>query len=151
MKSKLFVFFLLYILVPVIVIPLLCFKTGNWYGLIGIFLYYAGLIISKFKLWIFTPIPLFFCLWYWYTFGFGVRDYVTIYLVCMLSGVLLNELNRYYTRFVNKILPEQLDNIDYDLKVEELNIRLSQFRKINPNKKVTQEIVERISTDVFFQ
>jgi hypothetical protein len=151
MKSKLVVFFLLYILVPVIIIPYLCIKTDNWYGLFGILLYYAGLIISKFKQWIFIPIPLFFCMWYWYTYGFGVRDYVTIYLVCLLSGVFLNELKRSYDRFVNKILPEQLHNMDYDSKVEELNKRLDQYRKNHPNEKITQEIVEKIRTDVFFQ
>ncbi len=151
MKSKLVVFFLLYILVPVIIIPYLCIKTGNWYGLFGILLYYAGLIISKFKQWIFIPIPLFFCMWYWYTYGFGVRDYVTIYLVCLLSGVFLSELNRSYNRFVTKILPEQLHNMDYDSKVEELNKRLDQYRKNHPSEKITQEIVEKIRTDVFFQ
>ncbi len=151
MKSKLLVFFLLYILIPVIIIPYLCFKTGNWYGLFGILLYYAGLIISKFKQWIFLPIPLFFCLWYWYTYGFGVRDYVSIYLVCLLLGVFLNELYRSYNRFVNKVLPEQLNNMDYDSKVEELNKRLDQYRKSHPNEKITQEIVEKIRTDVFFQ
>ena len=151
MKFKLFVFFLLYILVPVIIIPYLCVKTGNWYGLFGILLYYAGLIISKFKQWIFIPIPLFFCMWYWYTYGFGVRDFVTIYLVCLLSGVFLSELNSSYNRFVNKILPEQLHNMDYDSKVEELNKRLDQYRKNHPHEKITQEIVEKIRTDVFFQ
>jgi hypothetical protein len=151
MRSKLFVFFLLYILVPVIIIPFLCVKTGNWFGLFGVPLYYAGLIISKYKQWIFLPIPLFFCFWYWYTYGFGVRDYVTIYLVCLLSGVFLNELKRTYDRFVNKILPEQLHNMDYDMKVEELNRRLDQYRKAHPNEKITQEIVEKIRTEVFFQ
>jgi len=151
MKSKLFVFFLLYILVPVIIIPYLCIKTGNWYGLFGVLLYYAGLIISKYRQWIFLPIPLFFCFWYWYTYGFGLRDYVTIYLVCLLSGVFFNELKRTYDRFVNKILPEQLHNMDYDLKVEELNRRLDQYRKTHPNEKITQEIVEKIRTEVFFQ
>lgn len=151
MKFKLLVFFLLYILVPVIVIPYLCFKTGNWYGLFGILLYYAGLAISKFRQWIFLPIPLFFCLWYWYTYGFGIRDYVTIYLVCLMAGVFLNELNKSYNRFVNKILPEQLHNMDYDSKVEELNKRLEQYRKNHPNEKITQDLVEKIRTDVFFQ
>ena len=151
MKSKLFVFFLLYILIPVIIIPYLCVKNGNWYGLFGVLLYYAGLVISKFKQWIFLPIPFFFCLWYWYTYGFGLRDYVTIYLLCLLSGVFLNELYRSYNRFVNKILPEQLHNMDYDSKVEELNRRLDQYRKAHPNEKITQEILEKIRTEVFFQ
>ena len=151
MKSKLFVFFLLYILIPVIIIPYLCVKNGNWYGLFGVLLYYAGLVISKFKQWIFLPIPFFFCLWYWYTYGFGLRVYVTIYLLCLLSGAFTNELYRSYKRFVNKILPEQLHNMDYDSKVEELNRRLDQYRKAHPNEKITQEILEKIRTEVFFQ
>jgi hypothetical protein len=151
MKSKVFVFFLLYILIPVLVIPYLCFKTGNWYGLFGVPLYYAGLIISKYRQWIFLPIPLLFCLWYWYTYGFGILNYVNIYLACLLAGVFANELSRSYHRFINKILPEQMHNIDYDLKVEELHKRVEQYRKNHPNEKITQDIVEKIRTDIFFQ
>jgi hypothetical protein len=151
MKSKLVLFFLLYILVPLIIIPFLSIKTGSWFGLFGILLYYAGLIISKFKQWIFLPIPLFFCLWYWYTYSFGLHDYVTIYLACLLAGVMLHELKREYERFISKVLPEQLHNMDYDAKVEELHRRLEQYRKKHPGEKITQEIVEKIRTDVFFQ
>jgi len=110
-----------------------------------------GLIISKFKQWIFLPIPLFFCFWYWYTYGFGLHDYVTIYLGCLLMGVILHEAKREYERFFNKVLPEQLHNMDYDAKVEELNRRLDLYRKKHPGEKITQEIVEKIRTDVFFQ
>jgi hypothetical protein len=63
----------------------------------------------------------------------------------------LNEAKISYERFVYKILPEQLHNIDYDLKVEELNRRLDQYRKNHPKEKITQEIIEKIRTDVFFQ
>jgi len=151
MKSKLVLFFLLYILVPLIIIPYLTIKTGNWFWLFGILLYFMGLIISKFKQWIFLPIPLFFCFWYWYTYGFGLHDYVTIYLGCLLMGVILHEAKREYERFFNKVLPEQLHNMDYDAKVEELNRRLDLYRKKHPGEKITQEIVEKIRTEVFFQ
>jgi hypothetical protein len=36
-------------------------------------------------------------------------------------GVILHEAKREYERFFNKVLPEQLHNMDYDAKVEELN------------------------------
>jgi uncharacterized membrane protein len=151
MKSKLFVFFLLYILVPVLVIPYLCLKTGNWFGLFGVVLYFSGVIIAKYKQWIFLPIPLFCCLWYWYAYGFGMMNFVSGYLFCLLAGVVFYESNRSYKRFMSKILPEQLLNIDYDLKVEELYKRLDQYRKNNPNEKMTYDTVEKIRTDVFFQ
>jgi dsRNA-specific ribonuclease len=88
--------------------------------------------------------------WYWYTYGMGLTDYVTIYTGCLLAGVLVSEASRQYHKFVNKVLPEQITNIEYNEKVEELNRRLDKYRKEHPNEKLTPEIVERIRTDVFF-
>lgn len=150
MKFKWINFFLLYILVPAIVIPYLTTKSGNWFGLFGILLYFIGLLIAKFKQWVFLPIPLLFCFWYWYTYGFSPRDYVYIYLACMLCGLLFGQVSIEYYKYVNKVLPEQLNNFEYNAKIEELNIRLEKFRKEHPNEKLTPEIVEKIRTDIFF-
>lgn len=150
MKSKLLIFFVLYVLVPLVLIPLYCYKAGNWYLLFGVPLYYAGFIISKYHQWIFLPIPLIFAAWYWFTFGFSLTNYVTFYFVALMAGIGLSEGDKLYQQFVHKILPEQMTNMDYDQKVEELERRIDQFRKQHPGEKVTHELVEKIRTEVFF-
>jgi len=151
MKLKLVDFFLLYILIPVIILPLFVIKTDRWFALFGILFYFVGLVISKFKQWIFLPIPILFCVWYWYTYGFSLTDYVVVYFACIVCGVLFGEAEKSYYKFVNKILPEQLNNLDYDSKIEELNWRIERYKKEHPGQKVTQEIVEKIRTEIFFE
>jgi hypothetical protein len=151
MKLKLIDFFLLYILVPIIIIPLFVIKTDRWFALFGILFYFMGLLISKFKQWILLPIPLLFCFWYWYTYGFSPADYVVFYFICMVAGVTLNEIKKSYYRFVNKILPEQMNNLEYDAKIDELNRQIEAYKHQHPGQKVTQEVVEKIRTDIFFE
>ena len=151
MKFKLIYFFLLYILVPGIVIPLFVVKTDRWFALFGILFYIMGLIISQFKQWILLPIPLLFCLWYWYTYGFSSADYVTFYFACLIAGVALNEMKKSYDRFVNKILPEQMNNLDYNSKIDELNRQIEEYKRQHPGQKITQDVVEKIRTEIFFQ
>ena len=150
MKIKLIVFFLQYILIPVIVIPFLTLKSGSYFGFFGTVFYFVGFIIARFKQWIFLPIPIFFCLWYWYTYSFGSRDYVTIYFVSMSAGILIEYVVNEYNKYVNKILPEVKTNLEYNAKIEEMNARIAAYRKNNPTEKVTQEIIEQIRTDIFF-
>ena len=151
MKAKLIHFLLIYILVPILIIPLFVFKTGKWFALFGILFYFTGLIISRFKQWIFLPIPLFFCFWYWYTYGFSLTDYVAFYFACLVSGTVFYEVKESYYKFVYKILPEQMNNLEYDSKIEELNRRIEKYKKDHPGQNVTQDIVEKIKTEIFFQ
>lgn len=152
MKFKWVNFFLLYIIVPVVIIPAICMWTGSWFGLFGILLFYIGIAISRFKQWIFLPVPCVFAMWYWYTYQPpAVNDYVTIYLFCLLCGVFFNEISKQAYDFFFKTLPEQMSNVEFDAKVEELNRRLDEFRAEHPGEKVTHEIVEKIRTEIFFR
>ncbi len=146
---KLINLLLLYILVPLIIAGIVV-KTGDGWLLFGILAFYTGIVISKFRQWIFLPIPLIFVFWYWYTYGLAIRDYVFIFFGCFICGIILNELSKEYYKFVNKVLPEQLNNLDYNEKVDELNRRLEKFRQDHPSDKLTPEIVEQIRTEVFF-
>lgn len=149
MKLKWINLFLLYILIPVITI-IASLKSGIGWYLFAIPVYYIGVVISTFKQWIFLPIPIIFVFWYWFTYGLSVMDFVSIYFVAFAAGIVLSQLKKEYDKFVNKVLPEQLSNLDYNEKVEELNRRLQKFRNDHPNEKVTPEIVEKIRTEVFF-
>lgn len=150
MKIKLIIFFFQYILIPVIIIPFLSLKSGNVFGLFGIVFYFAGFIIARFKQWIFMPIPITFCLWYWYTYGFGTRDYVTIYVVCMCAGICIQYAVYEYNKYITKILPEVKTNEEYNAKIDVMNARIAAYKMNNPSKKVTQEVIEQIRTEIFF-
>ena len=149
MKLKLINFLFIYILVPVLMV-VLAIKSGDWFNLFWLGFYAIGVVISKFELWIFLPIPIIFVFWYWYTYGLSFSDYISSFFICLMAGVVLCEGGKLYYRFVRKVLPEQLNNIEYNEKVEEFNRRLEQYRKQHPNEKLTHELVEKIRTEVFF-
>ena len=140
----------LYILIPALIV-LLCVNSGSWFYIFGLFFYAIVVIISQFRLWILLPIPLGFSFWYWYTYGMELTDYVFVYTACLLLGLMLSEGSKQLSAFVKKTLPEQMNNIDYNEKVDELNRRLEKYKSDHPNEKLTPEIVEKIRTDIFFQ
>lgn len=150
MKPKLFEFFLVYILIPAIAIPAYVVKTDRWFALFGILFYLLGVLISTYKQWIFFPIPLIFCVWYWYTYGVSLSDYVAFYCASFICGICVSEIRKSYNKFVHKVLPEQMNNLEYDSKIEELNRRIEKYKKDHPEQKITHELVEKIRTDVFF-
>lgn len=151
MKPKIISFILLYVLVPLIIIPFLSIKSGNLFGLFGIAFYYIGIVIAKSGQWIFFPIPLFFTFWYWYTYGFGPKDFVTLYFLCIVSGSVLCVLNNMYHKYVHGILPENELNEEYNDKLSEMEQRIEKYRMDHPDQKMTQEIIEKIKTDIFFK
>jgi hypothetical protein len=151
MKSKIVSFILLYILVPLVIIPLLSAGSGNWFGLFGMLFYYLGVLIARSGLWIFFPIPLFFCFWYWYTYGFGIRDYPTVFLFCIISGMAMYQIKKEYDRYFNKTLPEMEQNDEYNEKMIEMERRLEMYRHEHPGEKISLEIMENIKNEVFFR
>ena len=143
------IYFLVYLLVPALVF-FLCMRSGNWWGLFALVTYFAGVLMAVFRQWIFFPIPLVFCLWFWYTFGFSPTHVVSLLFLSLVAGAGIYEGFRQLSRFVNKVLPEQMNNLEYNEKVEELNRRLERFRREHPHEKLTPEIVEKIRTEIFF-
>jgi len=126
-------------------------KYGNMYGLFGIGFYFIGLLMAKYKQWIYLPIPIVFCLWYWFTYGFGLRDYVFIYFSCMMVAIFLQQGFTTLKSYFNMVLPEKLQNIAYDEKLTEMNDQIALYKKNNPQEKITQEIIEQIRTEIFFR
>lgn len=150
MKFELVNFFLQNIHTPFLTIPFLKVNSGSLIVLFGIAFYFIGYFIAKLKQLIFLPIPFFFCCWYWNVYGFMSMDYVTVYFACLLAGVAMHYLITEYKKYVNKVLPEEQTNNDYIAKIEKMNEQIANYRKENPNKKVTHEIIENIRTEIFF-
>ena len=149
--TKLFRFLtVLYIIFPLLVVPLIISRTGNWYYLFGIFCYYMGVILVAVHQKIILMVPLLFCLWFWITYGFSIHDYVFYLLVALVAGSVLYLLADQVQKFVKRTLPDNKETMAYDLKVDKMNDIVEQFRRANPNVKITPEIMDQIKNQAFF-
>ncbi len=142
---------LFYIIIPLVLVPYMANKSANWYYLFGIAFYYIGIILVAMKQKIIIMIPVFFCCWYWYTFGFSIRNYVFFFISCILGGAILYQLTAGVEKFTQRTLPENKEALAYDLKIEEMNARLEEYKQMNPATKITPEIMEGIRNEVFFK
>lgn len=95
-------------------------------------------------------IPFIFCLWFWVTYGFSINDFVFFIFVSLISGALLYLFTNEVQKFVKRTLPESKETMAYDLKVDKMNDIVEQFRKANPNVKITPEIMDTIKNEAFF-
>ena len=141
----------LYIIFPLIVVPVIALKASNWYYLIGIVLYYISIYLVAIKQKIIFLIPAFFYIWFWNTFGFGIMTYAFFSLMCLLTGAIFYLLIEKVDKFINKTLPENKEALEYELKMQEVEKKIEQFRQSNPTTKITQELMERIRNQVFFK
>jgi hypothetical protein len=151
MKGMFKILRLFYILFPLAVIPLMVSKSGNWFYLFGIVCYYLGVILVAIKQKIIFMIPLLFCSWFWYTYGFGLYDYVFFLFVSMFTGAVFYQLAQNAKYFTMSVLPENKEAREYELKVEEMNAKLEQYKQMHPTTIITPEIIDSIRNDVFFR
>lgn len=140
-----------YIIIPLVLVPYIANKAGNWYYLFGIGFYYVGIILAAVKQKIIIMIPVIFCFWYWYTFGFTVHNYVFFFISCILGGVFLYQFTVDAEKFMQRTLPENKEALAYDLKIEEMNAKLEEYKQMYPATKITPEIIEGIRNEVFFK
>lgn len=96
-------------------------------------------------------IPLIFCCWFWYTYGFSLHDYVFFLFVCMSTGAFFYKLAKNAESFAKRTLPENKETQEYDLKMEEMNEKVEQYKKKHPAIKITPEIIDVIRNEVFFK
>lgn len=150
MGTRILYFAFFYVLIPLIVIPLLCLKYNNPYGLFASLLYYLGLILASTGLSIFLPVPLIFSLWYWYTYGFNPFDYVFGFLTSLLLGYFMYKIKVYFEGYIQQVLPEEDVNEAYNRKLQLLEKRIEEHRRQHPGEKVTQELIDRFKTEIFF-
>jgi len=150
MKLLLRAAFVLYLVFPLIIIPYIAHKEQDWYYLIGIACYYAGILMAVLNQKIFFPIPLIFSLWFWYTYGFSLHQYVTVFFASLAAGLLFNTVVRELDKFINRKIPEKQQMIEYEDKIQEMNARLEQYKKDHPGKKITMDVIEEIKKEVFF-
>ncbi len=147
--SKILPFF--YIIFPLIYVPFIASKAANWFYLFGIVCYYLGIFLVAIRQKIIFMIPIIFCCWFWYTYGFSIHDFVFFLLGCMAAGATFYQLSVEVGKFTHRTLPENKEALDYDLKIEEMNIRLEQYKQQHSEVTITPEIMDRIKNDVFFK
>lgn len=82
-------FALLYMLFPLIVIPIFAYFEGNWYLLFGIlFSYFASYTAVSGQLKSFIYLFLLLCIGSWLKTGFSFYQYITFFFFCSLGGFL---------------------------------------------------------------
>lgn len=150
MKMKYIFFFLVYLLVPVVLIPLLWIKFHNPVILIGSAFYYIGVLLAYFQLSIILPVPILFSMWYWYTYGLSIRDYVTGFLACILLGYFFVLLEEWMDGLINNVLPGHEQEDVYNEKLKLYNKKVEEYMQTHSGEKISQEILDKIKADIFF-
>jgi hypothetical protein len=150
MKLKTIIYLSLLTVIPVL-IALAAIKTGNSLLYIAVGCYYAGFVMARLHLLIFLPIPLFFCLWFWYVYGFSPSHIISVCTFALLAGVIVCRAYAAFMAYVRKVLPEEELNDEYNAKIAIMNKKIEEYQRNHPNEKITHELVEKIRTDVFFQ
>ena len=90
MKVLFNIFVMLYMVGPLVVIPILAYRADNYYLLFGIaFSYFASFTTVSGILKGFIPLFLLLCLGFWLSQGFSIYQYVTFFFFCSLSGYVL--------------------------------------------------------------
>lgn len=142
---------LLGFVLPLLVIPILANKADNWYYLIAIGCYYIGMLLVAYRQQFLLMIPFFFCLWFWYAYGFNIHDFVFFLFAWLCLGSAYYFGVKELERYVNRTLPENEQNAEYNGKLEKMEKLLDQYRLQHPGEKITQEVIENIRTKVFFE
>ena len=150
MKMKHVFFFLIYILVPIVLIPILWIKFENPIILGGAVFYYIGGLLAYFQLSIILPVPILFSMWYWYTYGLSIRDYVTGFLICILLGYFLVLLEGWVDRLLNNVLPGHEQEDVYNEKLKLYNKKVEEYMRTHSGEKISQETLDKIKADIFF-
>lgn len=133
-----------YLILPIIVIPILCFELGNWWLLFGIifselFSHFAawkgaktlgrwkGNLIYYFGL---------LCIGFWFKMGFDIHQYITFFFFCSLWGYTsFRVAENFQYKLATRTLLEN-PNV-YNLAIEKNIIMITQ--RDNEEKKLKEE------------
>jgi hypothetical protein len=91
MKALTRIFTVLYILSPLIVIPLVANEKGTTFVVLGIFFAYAGTFFALTGYDIAVYLGSACALYFWITTPFGIFDFTTFFFLCLTTGYLLTK------------------------------------------------------------
>ena len=149
--SKFFRFLtVLYIILPLLIVPFIINKTGNWYYFFGIISYYIGVLLVAVHQKIILMVPFIFCMWFWVTYGFSFNGYVFYIFASLITGSVLYIFTNEVQKIIKRTIPDNKETMAYDLKVDKMNGIIEQFRKDNPTVIITPEIMDTIKNQAFF-
>lgn len=151
MKGIIKVLTIFYILFPLVAVSYTAYKLNSGYYLFAIPFYYFGVIMVAQKQKIIFLIPILFCGWFWFTYGFSIHDFVFFLFIWMAFGALFYMLTGNVQRFVTRTVPENKEMMEYDAKMVQMNAKVEEFKLKNPTTKITPEVLDTIRNDVFFK
>jgi hypothetical protein len=155
MKNLFRVLTVFYILFPLILVPLM--QSGftqslfdSRFYLLGVVLYYLCILLMVSRQKIILMIPVLFFGWFWYTCGFDLHGFTFFLFICIFSGAVFYQLTQNVKYFVRRVLPENKEARDYELKIEKMYAKLNLYKQKHPTATITSDIIDSIRNEVFF-
>lgn len=144
-----------YILFPLFVVPLMQSgftqsPFGSWFYLFGIVLYYLSILLIVTKQHILLMIPVLLFCWFWYTCGFNLHDFTFLLFICMILGAVFYQLAQHVKYLVRRVLPENQEAQEYDLKIEKMHAQLILYKQKHPTVNITPDIIDKVRNEIFF-
>ena len=102
MKVVYYIFILVCILAPLIIIPYLANTQDNPYLYFGIAFYVAGVILAALGQEALYFIPVLLIIAYWYFFGVNLYSPPTIFFDCIAGGFIAYRANKNFKKFLTK-------------------------------------------------
>ena len=92
-KSLFLVFSLLYMVLPLIAVPVWAAIQQNWWLLFGILISFLGAMFSRI-----VPLAILGCVWFWIKNGFDIYDTITFFAICAVWGCVISEIADFYKK-----------------------------------------------------
>jgi hypothetical protein len=95
MKSMYYLFLIIWIVAPLILIPFWSNIHDDWYFLIGIAFWFLGVFLAKNEnklILVITPALII----YWFIKGFHFSDYITFFYFSLMAGYVMFSIARGY-------------------------------------------------------
>jgi hypothetical protein len=146
MKTMYRLFTFLYCVPPLLIVPYIAYSSNDWSLLFGIVYCYLGVIIAALKPILFY-IYLIFCFKAWFTIGFDIHEHIMLFFLCALEGFLFFQIaDEFKSRHKKKI--NQYLEYDHQKKYT-AQLEIEQYKKDNPKKKLTFEVMHDIKKRIF--
>ena len=143
------VFWLLYFVAPLLLVPIFAYSAGNAWLLFGILFSYVGTASAPSRSSVVTLATLG-MIGFWLSQGFSIYQYATFYYFCALWGFLMYRFAEAYDQERKR---GTLDNDEdmsrhLDENKEAIAKKLSEWRKENPDAEVSFDVMRQIARSV---
>ena len=136
---------LLYSIAPLIGVPYLAFRFGNWWLLFGIPISYLASMGAQTKM---SPfyVALLFCIGFWIKSGFSIHQYITFFFLCAAWGHVMWMLAEAYEQESKRgTIDNNAERAKFcDENRAAIEAEVLKFLKQNPGKQLSYDDMDAI-------